>query len=470
MSSFGARDLALLLPDQVGNTPYKVEEEVNIDELVNFKPNLDPTKAVRRYFPGRAPTWVDNSSSEEHLEIKIDDNKPIEDRRLARISGTTNINQSERQKKRRVFEAEVIIDDDILPDTNDDIINTLPSPQNLEVDQEDDIATRRARVREKLALASQKILITEDMINSNINTTNNNALINSESEYETDTDASDSDEDDDVAQHKIMRPIFIPKHLRETIQEEELKLANEKIKEKEKKLELEEKKKRTRIEVAESIKRIDEKKALDMNAATEVDSDAELPDDTDDPNDIEEYQAWRVREMSRLKREAEAYEAMVLEQQNIERRRNMTEEERYQEDVLLGKFKEKEKKKWKYLQKYYHKGVFYMDEDSVNANKKGVSVMDTTTTNVKEIDARLRDYSEPTLEDKYNREALPEVLQVKNFGKRGRTKYTHLVDQDTTAFPSRNGGLGVDSNVLNRYLDKRGGVGSIDNAGRRNKK
>ena len=45
-----------------------------------------------------------------------------------------------------------------------------------------------------------------------------------------------------------------------------------------------------------------------------------------------------------------------------------------------------------------------------------------------------RDYSSATLEDKFDKTVLPKVMQVKNFGRSGRTKYTHLVDQDTTEF------------------------------------
>ncbi|ELW52334.1 Microfibrillar-associated protein 1 [Tupaia chinensis] len=73
------------------------------------------------------------------------------------------------------------------------------------------------------------------------------------------------------------------------------------------------------------------------------------------------------------------------------------------------------KGKCRFLQKYYHWGTLFMD---------------------KEEDVYKRDFSVPTLEDHFDKIVLPKVIQVKNFVCSGWTKYTHLVDQDTTSFDS----------------------------------
>lgn len=143
------------------------------------------------------------------------------------------------------------------------------------------------------------------------------------------------------------------------------------------------------------------------------------------------------------------------EQLEIERLRNMTEEERRQELRNNPKFvtNKATKGKYKFLQKYYHRGAFFMVscKDISNCVKYVVSLVSVAASyrepspccdacciylQNQDDDLYKRDFSAATLEDHFDKTILPKVMQVKNFGRSGRTKYTHLVDQDTTQFDS----------------------------------
>lgn len=77
--------------------------------------------------------------------------------------------------------------------------------------------------------------------------------------------------------------------------------------------------------------------------------------------------------------------------------------------------------KLKFMQKYYHKGAFFQTEaDDDRGTVGGDSIYK-------------RDFTGATGEDKFDKEALPTVMQVKKFGRAGRTKWTHLANEDTTA-------------------------------------
>ena len=93
-----------------------------------------------------------------------------------------------------------------------------------------------------------------------------------------------------------------------------------------------------------------------------------------------------------------------------------------------------------------------------------------------EGDVRNRDTDGAVLDDKFDKQALPKVMQVKDFGFQGRTKYTHLADQDTT-FVDRdnpfNGWLQSrvkkDDPLRKKYEAKMGGSKDIDASFRRRK-
>lgn len=60
------------------------------------------------------------------------------------------------------------------------------------------------------------------------------------------------------------------------------------------------------------------------------------------------------------------------------------------------------KAKWKYLQKYWHKGAFFQEAPD---DARGTAGLDGAVYN--------RDYSAPTGEDLFDKSTLPEVMQVR---------------------------------------------------------
>lgn len=137
-------------------------------------------------------------------------------------------------------------------------------------------------------------------------------------------------------------------------------------------------------------------------------------DDTDGIDPEAEYAAWKLRELQRIKRDRDEMAQLAREQEEVERRRAMTDAERRADDAAAGVDRfHKERSQMAFMQRYYHKGAFYQDD---------------------EAEVLKRDYNAPTVADMVDRQALPEVMQVRGdkFGKGGRTKWTHLTKEDTT--------------------------------------
>ena len=157
------------------------------------------------------------------------------------------------------------------------------------------------------------------------------------------------------------------------------------------------------------------KKDWDDDEVVEV----EQVDDTDDLDPEAERAAWKLRELKRVKREREAIEEAEKEREEVERRRNLSKEEREAEDreFLDGQKEDREGKgQMGYMQKYFHKGAFFQDD----ARAEGLDRRDI-------MGSRYAD-------DVSNRDLLPEYMQIRDMtklGRKGRTKYKDLKSEDT---------------------------------------
>lgn len=142
----------------------------------------------------------------------------------------------------------------------------------------------------------------------------------------------------------------------------------------------------------DTLKIVESEIKKDMEEAKEDKKEYDMIN-TDDENDEEEYESWKVRELKRIKRDRDERENLEKERLEVERLKNMTEEERRAElrnnpKVVTNKAS---KGKYKFLQKYFHRGAFYLDEED---------------------EVFKRDFSEATLEDHFDKTVLPKVMQV----------------------------------------------------------
>ncbi|KZT22113.1 hypothetical protein NEOLEDRAFT_1171554 [Neolentinus lepideus HHB14362 ss-1] len=248
------------------------------------------------------------------------------------------------------------------------------------------------------------------------------------SEESSEEETSSEEESEEEKPKVQFRPVFIPKRARVTVAEREALAEDTEEALARKEREAEERRKQSHDMVADSIKR----------ELAEKEKEDTIPDidDTDGLDPEGEFEAWRLRELERIKREKEEEMALELEREEIERRRALPEEVRMKEDLERAKKLREEKPKGsqKFLQKYWHKGAFHQDQEILKRH-------DYTESTASHVDVAL----------------LPKVMQVRDFGKRSRTKYTHLVDQDTTAGnggfggagPAKRGGEGAQAGCFN---------------------
>jgi microfibrillar-associated protein 1 len=146
-----------------------------------------------------------------------------------------------------------------------------------------------------------------------------------------------------------------------------------------------------------------------------------MVDDTDGLDPVLERKEWEVRELKRLKRDRERIEAHEKEIEEIERRRNLSKEEREREDAeYIAQQKEDKDGRGEtgFMKKYYHKGAFFMDDE--------------TTKMLAERDIMGRSF-----QDEVDKSTLPEYMRIRDLnklGKTGGTKYKDLRSEDTGRF------------------------------------
>jgi microfibrillar-associated protein 1 len=436
------------------------------------KGRIEATK-VKRYRPGQVPEWMKtededgdilplarNIPGQKQPEVDLATAnvrktgiaapvivKKTDDPRLARLAATGPVDriaalrerhrhlgeeEDEEEEKRGVAAPQIVRRRERPPSSSDEEEEELEPKEKPETrrtesdgDEGDDaVAARRAAVKARLQ-EEERTTVAAAAAGKPLGIQKRQEEEVESSEYETDSDEDDSD--DDFGGHKpLAKPVFVPRTNRETLAE---RTALEKEAEEEaerQRLRVEQRKLETKEILAA---RLAEEEAQEAAAAAGPKGAEDILTDDEAVDQDEEYQVWRNREMQRIGRDKEEREREIRDAEEKERWKALTEEERIA--YLQANPKnvdtkndggDKNKQQHGFLQKYYHRGAFFQTEATWKHDETAPLAGLATD----------RDFSAPTGEDVYRKEALPKVMQVKNFGRSGRSKWTHLAAEDTT--------------------------------------
>jgi microfibrillar-associated protein 1 len=324
------------------------------------------------YRPGQAPAGFEEEDSDEHDGTDLLSRRKKQEQKLAGKLKTEVVRTALVTKKRepRKIHTATIVEDEAQesrePEVKIDVsaleIQGEESSSEEEEEDEDETTSRRAKARQRFKegetrrekeqkeaeVAAQEAKADED---------------SGSSEYETDTE----EEEEEYSHARVLlKPVFVSKKDRDTVEErkqkeeEELEAAEMLSKR------AKERKQQSRQLVIDEVKRDEEREANGKVGASDLTGEEALPDDNDLVNEEEEIERWKIRELTRIKRDKELDAVEDHEAEETERRRAMTDQEIEQENKL-NPVKRKEKGEMRFLQKYYHPGAFFQDDDEVKA-------------------------------------------------------------------------------------------------------